>query len=224
MINFNTLLSASVWKKKSVQVLILANLLPLLGVLLFDWSLFAVMYLYWFENVIIGLFNMMRMSRAEGKLDETNEAKLNNETYTRDKRGALIFFFLIHYGIFTIIHGVFVTSFFGTMSGQIILPPEIALGTIALLMSHAFSYYTNFIRQGEYKRVSETQLFIQPYKRVIILHVTIIFGGGLVMLFHSALPALILLIIIKTLVDVWAHSLEHDKLSATEKMILNTPS
>jgi hypothetical protein len=67
MINFNTLFSISVWKKRSVQILILANLLPLMGVLFFDWSLFAVMYLYWFENVIIGLFNIMRMSRAEGK-------------------------------------------------------------------------------------------------------------------------------------------------------------
>jgi hypothetical protein len=163
-------------------------------------------------------------SGRTSKLDETNEAKLNNETYTRGKRGALIFFFLIHYGIFTIVHGVFVTTIFGTMTGTLILPPEITLGIIALLISHALSYCLNFIGKGEYKNVSETQLFILPYKRVIILHLTIIFGGGLVMMFNSPVAGLVLLILLKTLVDVWAHTLEHSQLSKTEQMILDAQS
>ena len=50
----------------------------------------------------------------------------------------------------------------------------------------------------------------EPYKRVIVLHLTIIFGGWLIiLLLGSPLPALILLIILKTSVDLRVHRQEH---------------
>jgi hypothetical protein len=45
----------------SVVVLILANLIPLAGVLFWDWSVFEVVVLYWLENVIIGGINILKM-------------------------------------------------------------------------------------------------------------------------------------------------------------------
>ena len=39
----------------SIAVLIAANLLPLAGVLFWDWDVFLVLLLFWCENVVIGL-------------------------------------------------------------------------------------------------------------------------------------------------------------------------
>jgi hypothetical protein len=49
----------------------------------------------------------------------------------------------------------------------------------------------------------------EPYKRIIVMHVTIIFGGWLILLLKSPVPALILLIALKTAVDLRAHRHEH---------------
>jgi len=45
-------------------VLIAANLVPLAGVLFFGWSVFATLLLFWVENVIVGVFNILRMLTA----------------------------------------------------------------------------------------------------------------------------------------------------------------
>ena len=50
----------------TVLFLIAVNLIPLFGVLFFGWSLFSIMFLYWIEKGIIGLFNVFKiaLSRA----------------------------------------------------------------------------------------------------------------------------------------------------------------
>ncbi|MES1203719.1 MAG: DUF6498-containing protein, partial [Pseudomonadota bacterium] len=40
---------------------VLVNAIPVFGVLFGGWSAFALMLLYWLENVIIGVFNVARM-------------------------------------------------------------------------------------------------------------------------------------------------------------------
>lgn len=45
----------------SIAVLIAANLVPLAGVLVWGWSVFNVVVLYWLENVIVGAINILKM-------------------------------------------------------------------------------------------------------------------------------------------------------------------
>ncbi len=47
--------------RSSAVVLIIANLLPLVGVLFWEWSAFEIILLYWTENVIIGAINVLKM-------------------------------------------------------------------------------------------------------------------------------------------------------------------
>jgi len=51
--------------RPSSIVLILANLVPLVGVLYFDWSVLDILLLYWTESVIIGLVNVLRMANSQ---------------------------------------------------------------------------------------------------------------------------------------------------------------
>ena len=46
--------------------LIVANLIPLVGVLFLGWSVWQILIIYWLENGIVGLFNILKMQKAEG--------------------------------------------------------------------------------------------------------------------------------------------------------------
>src|SRR6185503_5564408 len=89
-------LPATPWQRTSLGALVIANMVPLLGVLALDWDLYGVMVLYWAENSIIGLYNVLKMLRVGGA-----------------KAAPLAAFFCVHYGIFMLVHFVFVRSMFG---------------------------------------------------------------------------------------------------------------
>lgn len=189
--------------------LVIVNLFPLLGALLFGWSLSDTIALYWFENVIVGFYNVLKMRRATGvPLDATN-LKLNGKPYTASMKGSLVGFFILHYGLFTTVHGIFVFVMFGTPQQS---PISLLVAFCALVLSHGISYQTNFVQKREFEKVSAPDLVFIPYKRIIILHIVIILGGFMVVVFGGALIAVVLLIILKTVVDLFSHSLEHTRL------------
>src|SRR5256885_4085854 len=86
---------------------LLANLTPLIGVLLHHWTVFAVVLLYWSENVIVGGFNVLRMLIARPQ-----------QGLAWAMKAFLIPFFCIHYGMFTFVHGVFVFLLLGGQKPQ----------------------------------------------------------------------------------------------------------
>lgn len=49
-----------------------------------------------------------------------------------------------------------------------------------------------------------------PYRRVIVMHLTLIFGGWIVLLMGVPTGALIVLLALKTVFDLQAHRREHD--------------
>jgi hypothetical protein len=53
---------------RTAILLLLANLIPLVGVLFFDWSLLTILVLYWLENGIVGLWNVPKIILAQGSL------------------------------------------------------------------------------------------------------------------------------------------------------------
>jgi len=178
--------------------LIGVNLIPLAGVLFFGWDVASIMLLYWSENVVIGLFNVLRMIKAEGK---------SGKSGSQGKAGT-VFFFIIHYGMFTFVHGMFVASLFG-------LPEKNFLGlgvaVVGLFFSHGVSYRRNFILQEEFKKITYDELFMQPYKRVIVMHLTIILGGGVAGVTGATSIALVVLVSLKIGIDLFSHRKEHNK-------------
>ncbi len=51
----------------------------------------------------------------------------------------------------------------------------------------------------------------EPYKRIIVMHLTIILGGFLTMLLRAPAAALLVLIVLKTAADLRAHRKEHTR-------------
>ena len=80
---------------------------------------------------------------------------------------------------------------------------------LAFFISHGISYFSNFLGRQEYRGREISEQMGQPYKRIMIMHVTIIFGGFLVMALNTPLAALLLLIVLKMGADLKAHQIEH---------------
>lgn len=184
--------------------------MPVAGVLLWDWSVFALLALFWMENVLIGVFFALRMLCADPRDPALWAAKL-----------FMVPFFCFHYGMFTAIHGVFVFSLFGgraySASGLQVLEPAaraarelgLWLPLAALLASHAFSFLWNYLYRGEFRRARLAELMAKPYGRVVVLHLTIIVGGIGVTALGSPLWALLVLLGLKIGLDLKAHLKEH---------------
>jgi hypothetical protein len=193
-------------------LLIVVNLIPLFGVLLFGWSLFSIMLLYWLENGIIGFFNIFKiaLARAPG-----SGFTINRRPVSPSNKELRIIFFILHYGLFWTVHGVFVFVFFGLSSSSGLFGSVglrgVAIAAAALFLSHGVSFFVNFLGKEEYRTVSPDRQMTEPYSRVVVLHVTILAGGFLADSLGAPLAALVLLVLLKTVIDLLAHLREHRK-------------
>ncbi len=192
--------------------LIIGNLIPIIGVLFFGWQLFPLILLYWLENVIIGVFNALKMLSCTG-----------SEVF--HKKIFLTLFFSVHYGMFCFGHGTFVVDLFGGELDSIpaalhlVTQNGLQLAFIALIISHGVSFLQNFVMRGEYKSLSVSEIMFMPYKRIIVLHVFIIFGGMALQTFGVTQTGLVMLAAVKIIADLIAHKVEHRKKPEPENKV-----
>jgi hypothetical protein len=202
--------AAAADKPVSAWVLIAANLVPLAGVLLWGWDAFALILLFWMENVVVGVFFIARMLLADPRDLPLWAVKL-----------FMVPFFCFHYGMFTAIHGMFVFALFGARRYDVrdlqMLEPAAAaasdlglwLPLAVLVASHLFSFLYNYLWRGEFRRVELRKLMVAPYQRVVILHIGIILGGAGAAALGSPIWALLVLLALKVGLDLKAHLKEH---------------
>ena len=91
--------------------------------------------------------------------------------------------------------------------------PSISYALFSMFVSHGISFVSNYLGNGEYKTASINVLFNQPYSRVIVMHITIIFGAMFTAVFGNRVMPLIILVAIKTAVDLNSHLRERRKFS-----------
>jgi hypothetical protein len=233
------------FSRPSVIALLTANVVPLLGVLFLDWSTFAIVVLYWSENVIIGAINVLKMIVCRPTEEAINLANVSAKQLDGNSRqvrkllqqqaprlafahqaSKLFFipFFIFHYGLFCFVHGVFVFTMLGDQGmpfgGPLDVLPiffdrlraeRLTWALLALTASHLFSFFTNFIGRGEYRRVTVLLLMFQPYGRIVVMHIAILFGAFLIVALGSPVWMLVILIIGKTILDLGLHMLQRQE-------------
>jgi uncharacterized protein DUF6498 len=207
----------------AVVALIVANAIPLIGVLFFGWNVWTILIVYWVENGVVGAFNVLKMVTAEGVPGDTSaQWRMNGRPVNDLSRVALVPFFVIHYGMFWVVHGIFVfllpvfaLSADGSPNSVIegFEPWAIPLAIIALTISHGLSFWFNFWKGGEYQRVSAASLMFAPYGRLVILHITIIVGGLAIAITGAPASVVAILVLLKTAVDLGFHLNEHRRLA-----------
>jgi hypothetical protein len=268
---------------RSALLLLVANLIPLAGVLFFGWSLLTILVLYWLENGIVGLWNLPRILLAQGSVlpvlpplpdsaarsattsdaaakqlqadwERTRDAQLRAAAASSGDvgatpgfarvfgtarvpsagRAALAIFFAFHYGMFWFVHGIFVFALpdfvggpgtallagcgdpdpFGNLQGcfgpfGMLIWSNVAIAAAALFLSHGASFLFNYIGRGEYLTSSPTRQMSAPYGRVVVLHMTILFGAFAIAIIGAPIGALLILVGLKTAFDLGLHLREH---------------
>ena len=205
----------------ALVVLIVANLVPLLGVVFFGWNVWMILIVYWLENGVVCVVNVLKMSKAQGPAADSTTWRVNGRPATDLSRSALIPFFVMHYGMFWLVHGIFVWTLplfgsFETSTADMTRgfdPLTIPFAVLVLAISHGVSYWFNFIKGGEYLRVSAAAQMFAPYGRLVILHVTIIIGGMAIAFTGAPAAAVAILVALKTALDVGFHLAEHRKVA-----------
>lgn len=194
----------------SIVALIIANCVPLYGAVFLGWNVSSIVILYWLESAIIGWFNLKKMQFVDQQNPETPAAKKSLD-------GLSFFqpFFMLHYGLFMLVHGIFIGV-------QFVLLPSfragsdvsfnfsgIALSFLLLIISHAISYYQNFIAKKEYTQTSLSDLFFAPYGRIFVMHATVLIGGFLALQSNQTVLSLVIMVVAKTVADLVTHLYQH---------------
>ncbi len=207
--------------------LVAANLIPFWGVLFLGWDAFGVVLLYWSENIAVGFYNIFKM--VFSSVDKPAE---------QFKKLFLIPFFTIHYGGFCAGHGFFILMLFGKGESGFepihgegwpcflvfvqmllnvirhvysIMPEAMRYAMGALFVSHGVSFVYNYVMKGEYAKVKTDVLMFSPYGRIVIMHLAVLFGAFLTMALGSPVGILIILVGLKTSLDVIFHLRQHQK-------------
>jgi len=180
------------WKKvnftkPSTWMLIISNAIVIFFAIVDNLSAVEVLWIYWIQSVIIGLFNFIRIitlkeftttgfRRSGNELPPTNAAKISTAI-----------FFLIHYGFFHFVYAIILGGFSG------ITGSNTSNSQSNYLLITSFIFFISYLI--EYIQSTRTQpeiianlgvLMFAPYFRIIPMHFTIIFGG-----FVSVLGSLI---------------------------------
>ena len=194
-----------------VAAAIVLNAVPIIGVLVWGWSAFTLIFLYWLENVVVGVRTLISML-------------LSGAASAGGERAGTLFmaaFFCVHYGLFCYGHGVFVVMVFGVMQDAALIPDGqwVNLPAVAAALFHTQQNLLQgfvsvilwqgvmlslFIVRGDIQRMTPQALMSAPYPRIMTLHVVIIAGGFLLAMLHQPLWGLVLLALIKTGYDVAA--------------------
>jgi hypothetical protein len=201
----------------AVAALVVFNLIPLGGVLWLGWDLMLILTLYWIENGIVGVINVPKILMARGTASESDGFRINGRPASSLSRSRAAGFFALHYGGFWIGHGVFVLAFIPVMTGQPAGPDlgALAVGATGLAISHSVSFWTNYVGQREYLAISPGKVMNQPYGRLVVLHLTIIFGAFVSIFLGTPIGSLLVLVILKIALDVVFHLRQHRPAAAS---------
>lgn len=186
-------------RRPPILLVLLLNLVPVAGVLWLGWSPLQLLLIYWVENVVVGLVNYAKLRgyEAHGR-SEASPFRISN-------------FFAMHYGMFTLVHGIFAVIVGVVFAPAATAEPAVSQdwwsfwgATFGLSVLHLGDYLRWRETEGWTRASADAQMFA-PYGRIIVMHLTIL--GGVFVLVQTGAPVayIALLAVLKTIIETgWA--------------------
>lgn len=175
----NTL--ARTYRDPMAWVILAVDLFPVWAVLTMGWGAAPLVFLYWLENVILGAVALAKMIATSMK------------EHPIGLIGMLFIgpFFIVHYGMFCFVHGIFVNVFanlnsgndpgflspWGLIEAALQSAPNMTLFVVAIIAVQVVLFIQDFMLGGGYRRTTIDQEMMAPYARVIVLHIAIFAGA-----------------------------------------------
>ncbi len=191
------------WKRKTVISLIVANTVPMFGVLFFGWNVLDVFLGYWAETAVLLFFTLLKGMRGR-KINFFQRYVLF--VAVAGPIGAFMSGHLLF--IFTML-GDYSSDTFPWKIGSIFSYPSFWMILTPLFISHAISYKKNFLDGREYLNETGPSPLIAIFKRIGVMHSVLLVGGLAVKLSGHKTLALLFLFLVKIFFDIRAHLREH---------------
>lgn len=184
----------------AIIAIIVSLIVSLGGIFILGWDWRQIIILYWLTNITIGAVSLIDIARSDTTISKFS--KLTAVVSPNTLKAFFAAFFTVHYGMFTLVHGIFVFaivsgSFFGPMTQT---PIEFGpLFTSWLLMSAA-TVIAKLSMPVQAMPIDKA--FTGPYGRIVTLQVSIIFGVFIIEIFSLPAGAAILLIAVNTIFEL----------------------
>ena len=206
----------------TVLALVAVNLFTIILALAEGWSLATVIFIYWAQSVIIGVFTVATIlsldigavtvrTTASGPAAVAVPAK-----FARYGTWVLAGFFAFHYGIFHFGYLAFIGAFAFFAGPPPWTQPAVLLTCGVFVANHLYSFLYHRMRDPYAPVTAGTvkEIFVAPYARIIPMHITIIAGGFATIILGAvgfdATPLILVLFLgLKTYVDVRMHVSKH---------------
>jgi len=209
-----------VLQEPSAKSLLAANFLVVLFVVLDNWDLGFALVVFWWQNVIIGVFNVLKILTyplGQDKISVVNNNKPSSapqEISATAVKAVLAGFFAVHYGFFHFGYYSFLAHYFKTVNAGLVF-----LSVAVFCLQEAYSFV--MIRRGGEKPEDIGRLFFFPYLRIFPMHVIIIVGMIILMVSSGLLGeqmgtmigekvVLVIFMVLKIKADIQMHLYEKD--------------
>ena len=194
--------------------LLLANVIPIVGVFAFGWQALDLLLLYWLEAAVVGVFTVVRVLLAMGDPTDTGLGALFGfDRYTgpgagtSNARFGAVALFCFQYGPLWVIHGAALFLLPGFAFEPLGWDPLAVLPTLlpavgAMALSHGLSFGLGFLAGGVRERTAPVAQVFAVFPRLLVLHYAVLIGGFGAVTLGSPLFALVVLVVLKTVADV----------------------
>ena len=181
-------------------VLILSNLIVITLAVKENWPLAPLLWIYWWQSMIIGGFNFLRILSLRDFYSVYDDADQNRRNQVKQRnRVYSAFFFLLHYGFFHLIYWLFIIIKFGRPTAQ---REIIWLSIVIFLINHLYTFIY-YYRHDRNTQPNLSLVMFFPYLRIMPMHITLMLA-----FFISGSNSLILFLILKTGADWGMHRIE----------------
>lgn len=164
----------------------------------------TIIFSYFLETIIIGVFNAIKMACAR---------KPNEQKEGFGKVGSILFF-LVHYGGFVAIQSIFAFSFIAVAGDEPIEPFNLITNytlllhqenmwilVVSLFITHGYTFLMVFIKEDRFLEISPMEIMFAPYLRIFVQQFVVILSGFF-LFFEQAAFAVVLLLVTRTAVDI----------------------
>jgi hypothetical protein len=199
-----------------------ANLVTIILAVIGNWDAATVLFIYWAQSVIIGIFAVISLLDAdtealatelERSLRERGGSGRVSTRFTRFYQYLLAGFFALHYGLFHWGYYSFIVDS-GLFGGVEFASPDVWIACGLFFANHLYSF---LYHRPDPCRVVDyvNEEFIRPYYRIVPMHLTILFGAMVMLVLTVAgvssttLPVLVLFLLLKTYADMGMHVRKH---------------
>lgn len=191
-------------------LIVLINLIPVYGVLNWEWQSFDLIFLYWLENLIIGFF--MLLGILIRRYPEAGEIVMSMLT---------IPFTAFHYTAFCIFHGIFITAIFSKLemgrdpleAFYILVTAElqqmdVRIALVALFVMHLFQWCKEKFNSGFITEPGK--LIFTSYMRIVITHLTIFICAFFLSSLGDPAIGLLFIVAIKIISDIYFYLVKNN--------------